>query len=183
MEKGQFAESLKAAQEAMTAAGIDVKAAPGEPVAPADAKAFAKVQAILDPNSVGPVLITAPIRGKVYVFTLPKWGSTLAMQATVTAQMPESSSESLNFSMMMISIMMTACWGWYPASKTTLIETVRANITDPTKWPPPKPVGWLTSKDPYINLEVNELVTVFNAWREEVIPTKEELEGYYATAD
>ena len=151
-------------------------------VTPEERSVFEKAAFLLDGNTPGPVFISEPVGGRVYVCLVPRLGERLAAQAYVKRSSDANALEMLNDFLVAMSELIAATVGFFPENDEKSLATLRANISDRSKWPELQPADWLMSRSPYMEADLVTVYVAFKEWQKEVIPSREEMSKYYATA-
>lgn len=147
-----------------------------------DRSAMQKIADFLNPQLMGPIFISEPIRGKIYVMEYPRFQEILDAQVIAQNHAAEpSNDEFINQLLISSAEMLVACKGWLPAGDTVGFANLRANIMSPPDWPKLQKVNWHNSRDPGVSTDIGALWQAFEVWRKEVTPTEDELEKYWST--
>jgi hypothetical protein len=140
-----------------------------------DAQIYDKCALFLDPTALGPVFMSSPIRGKVYIGKYPNFAEMLSASRVMGGT--ESANEETLRVYEVAGELSTAIRGWLPAHDQR-IETIKANITDASKWPPLYHFSIFDQRDPRIMQDVLDIWVEYLAWKSRVVPTEDELEKY-----
>jgi hypothetical protein len=137
-----------------------------------------KVARFLDPKSIGPLTMLSA-RHKVFAVKIPTQQEILDV-TNVSGVKGLEEPNSAQMQWQIYGELQKAAIGWLP-ERAQEVQTLRANILDPTKWPPLRKITWLDSRDPHVFTdEVIVLWDQYIAWRTAVVPSREELDFYYA---
>jgi hypothetical protein len=137
-----------------------------------------KVAAFLDPKTNGPLNVVI-VRHKAFVMRIPTQQEILDVTSVIGAPIgAEMTQAQTQWSI--VGELKKACYG-YVGEQSPEFQVLRANIMDPTQWPPLKPLVWTESRDPYLfPEEILPLWEKYLQWRNEVLPTREEIDFYWA---
>jgi hypothetical protein len=160
-------------------------------VTDAPERVMAKVLAFLDNNMRGPITLLGPIRHKYFVMKIPSQQELLEVSAFAGTTVGEMQSiidgtDNMKISDQAWSIigeLQKACFGFLP-ERSPLVDTLKQNIQNPTKWPKLRDNNWLATKDPYVlQGEVYPLWAEYQKWRADVVPTPSEIDFYWANQE
>ncbi len=154
--------------------GRKVSAVP-EARALTDAEIYDRVAAFLDPTALGPIFISEPVRGKVYIGKYPNFAEMLAASNIVDSK--DVVNESVGQVYQAVGELKVAIRGWLPANDPGLAK-IADNITDARKWPPLNEFSILNQRDPRLMDDIFALWTQYLAWKAFVTPTDEQLEKF-----
>jgi hypothetical protein len=142
-------------------------------------KTFQKVLAFLDPVSLGPVMLL-PQRHKLFAVRIPTQQELLDVQFILNTPFDKVTMNTGEFQMSVIGELRKACFGWVPEVSQEA-QTLRANISWREKWPKLRDISWQDTRDPYVwNDEIFPLYEKYVLWRQSVVPTRQEIDFYYA---
>jgi hypothetical protein len=158
---------------------IKEQAATKDPEAEMTDATLAKVLAFLDPSSRGPITLLVA-RHKLFAMRIPTQQEILDVTA-VTGVMVGTDMNAAQSQWSIIGELRKAVYGWVP-EQSPAAQLLRANIAWPKKWPPLNDVHWTDSRDPYLlSEEILPLWAQYLTWREAVVPTRAEIDFYWAS--
>ena len=157
-------------------------ATPEQKTAPFDDRTMSKVLAFLDNNMMAPTTVLGPIRHKFFVVKVPTQQELLDVTAFTGARVRDAaeSMTQAEFAYSVIGELLKACAGWI-SERAPGFDLLRQNIAQPKLWPTLQPIAWLATRDPYVlEEEILPLWTAYQAWKLGVVPTKDEVDFYFA---
>jgi hypothetical protein len=138
-----------------------------------------KVAAFLNPQTRGPVTLLVK-RHKMFLMHIPTQQEILDVSA-ISGIKPLEEPTQTQFQWQIIGELRVACYGWVP-EQSPEAQTLRANIAWPKLWPELRRVTWTDSRDPFIfSDEIMPLYQAYLAWRETVVPSRGEIDFYWAS--
>jgi hypothetical protein len=140
-----------------------------------EAQIFDKCALFLDPSALGPVFISEPIRNKVYIGKYPNFAEMLS-SARLMGDTKDASDEALRV-YEVAGELSIAIKGWLPAHDQR-IDTIKAHITDASKWPALYAFSIFNQRDPRVSNDIANLWLQYLQWKLAVTPTEDELEKY-----
>jgi hypothetical protein len=146
-----------------------------QPRALSDAEIYDRVANFLDPLSLGPIFISKPIRGRVYIGKYPNFSEMLAAGNIVDSKDIKNANVAQVYQA--VGELRVTIKGWLPAADPRL-DKVIDNITDASKWPPLNEFEILNQRDPRTFDDVFNLWTEYLAWKALVTPTDDQLEKF-----
>jgi hypothetical protein len=142
-------------------------------------KTFQKVLAFLDPVSVGPLMLLTA-RHKLFVVKIPTQQELLDVQYIMGTKIGSSELNTGEYQMSIIGELRKACFGWVPEDSQEA-QILRANISWRDKWPRLRDISWQDTRDPYVfEDEIMPLYRKYLEWRVTVVPTRAEIDFYWA---